>query len=465
MADVHNGLKGKVPVKSYPHAQFPPAPDSKRRKPPEPGVEKIGLESVQEFDKLSKEEQWQELVGALRLHRRRLMRIPGVTAVDLGYKIRDQKFTDKLALRVHVERKLPEPVFKDRQYDLIPKKGDTSDIPPEQKFLGPRGYAVPMDVIEAEYKPLQLAELPQRSMVLETPQKPEDVNRRRRLDPLVGGISIGNPQVPVGTLGALVWDRTDGSVCILSNWHVLSGDLHAEIGTPCFQPGRFDQGRASDVVARLKRWSFDHQTDAAIAELTGSRHYCAGEIVSMYQQISGVEEKPHLGMKVLKSGRSTGLTPGFIDGLYFSAAIKYSNGIVRVFEDQIHIAPLAPDDPAEPVSRISEPGDSGSVWVTGANGNGYRAVGLHFAGDLPSSAFGEYALANPMTVVVNQLDFSFRPLFLEIRNKDVASLPLPLVSQLVQGNGIQPQDVIGGGRLTGASSQPDPILVEPNGSR
>ena len=92
-----------------------------------------------------------------------------------------------------------------------------------------------------------------------------DSDRRRRLDPLVGGISIGSPSTPVGTLGALVWDKTDGTICILSNRHVLAGNPHAEAGSPCFQPGRFDRGTSTDVVARLKRWSFDNETDAAIA--------------------------------------------------------------------------------------------------------------------------------------------------------------------------------------------------------
>ncbi len=32
---------------------------------------------------------------------------PGVTAVDVGYKIKDGKLTDELAIRVYVKRKLP----------------------------------------------------------------------------------------------------------------------------------------------------------------------------------------------------------------------------------------------------------------------------------------------------------------------------------------------------------------------
>lgn len=448
-----------IPVKPHKEATFPPKPkpgvsQQDRRTRASTAIEaKSHPVSAQEYADMSDDDKWKTLVKALCLNRRRLLRIPGVTAVDLGYKIVDGSFTDTLALRVHVERKMPNEslvvVFKDRPYDFIPSTRRPSKKPHFQL----QDYDVPMDVIEADYKPVQSAEPPRPRMVFETPRAEAD--RRKRLDPLVGGISIGSPQVPAGTLGALVWDNVDGSVCILSNWHVLSGDLKAEVGTPCFQPGRFDQGRSSDIVARLKRWSFDSETDAAIAELTGNRHYCAGEIVSMFQQISGVAD-PYLGMIVLKSGRSTGFTWGFVDGLYFSSAIRYGQGVVQVFEEQIHIAP------ARPEVRISEAGDSGSVWVTETDGEGYKAVGLHFAGDLPHSSFGEYALANPMSVVAKRLNFSFRPLFLEIRDEDVVSL-MTSVSRLVEGNGIQPQGIVVGGTLTGPGGQPDPIVVEPTG--
>ncbi|HWM94128.1 MAG TPA: hypothetical protein VN493_25445 [Thermoanaerobaculia bacterium] len=364
----------------------------------------------------SSDPEWENLVEVLHLNRRRLLRLPGVLAVDIGYKIKNGIFSDTPALRIHVERKLPDRYFKDHPRELVSKSKDYKGKEPVQDCLDANGKPVTVarDVIEAEY---HLTSNSRRSAVLERPLNRTRINRRLRIDPLVGGISIGSPQAPVGTLGALVWDKTDGSVCILSNWHVLAGNLNAEIGNPCLQPAPFDRGREeADVVARLKRWSFDSQTDAALAELTGNRHYCAGEILGLTQPISDVVS-PHLGMRVRKSGRSTETTPGFVDGLYFSSTIEYGSGAVQVFEDQIHIAPVDPDQ------RISESGDSGAVWVSDADG---RAVGLHFAGDLPHSAFGEYALANPMTIVMDRLKFSFRPVFLEIRDDDVVLLePAP----------------------------------------
>jgi endonuclease G len=345
---------------------------------------------------------------------------------------------------VHVVRKIhpKDKIFKDRPEDLIPKM-----------LRSPSGKLIPTDVVTANYKLTN--ESPQRQAILQKPLSRRVVNRRKRLDPLVGGISIGSPKSPAGTLGALVWDKEDGSICILSNWHVLAGDLNAEVGNPCFQPSLFDQGRSTDVVAHLKRWSFNRQTDAAIAQLNSHRRYSTGEILDMFQTIKDVAEQVHLGMRVHKSSRSSGHSWGFIDGLYFSAAIAYSNGLVRVFEEQIHIAPLE-DCP------ISEPGDSGSVWVTNASNEGYLAVGLHFAGDLPNSSFGEYALANPMSVVARRLNFSFRPLFLEIRDDNV--IPSPSIAPQ-QPNGVGgPARFVPGGTLTGSGSQPFSNPIDPGGT-
>jgi hypothetical protein len=61
--------------------------------------------------------------------------LPGVTAVDVGYRIKGGHLTDELAIRVHVRRKLPRQAIDEQQ--LFPERlGD---------FI--------VDVIEAEYGP------------------------------------------------------------------------------------------------------------------------------------------------------------------------------------------------------------------------------------------------------------------------------------------------------------------------
>lgn len=440
----HGGLPRGI--RERPNALFlPPVTEEQEEHQPKPPEAPKRLSDEQK--------KWQRLVEILRLNRRRLLRLPGVTAVDVGYKIKDGEFIDELALRLHVERKIDEKCFIENRADERLVADEKSKLrlklPNENELVYLEKAGIVTDVIEADYRPA--APPPRPGTVIETPVDRARINRRRRIDPLVGGISIGGSQASFGTLGALVWDNTDGSVCILSNWHVLAGHSHSEPGAPCLQPGPFDRGRSSDAVAHLKRWSFDSQTDAAIAELNGTRHYCAGEILGLPRTICGTAN-PYLGMRLLKSGRSTGTNGGFIDGLYFSSAIEYSNGDVQIFEDQIHIAPLDPE------KRISEPGDSGAVWVSEETGD---AVGLHFAGDLLRSAFGEYALANPMSLVADRLNFSFRPVFLEIRDEDV--IPSQPMSRIELGNGGRP--VKPESRSTGSGHETgDQIRIPPGGN-
>ena len=53
---------------------------------------------------------------------------------------------------------------------------------------------------------------------------------------------VGNARVTAGTLGAIVWDRSDGKACMLSNWHVLCGD------PACAAPGCFTLASTDGIV-------------------------------------------------------------------------------------------------------------------------------------------------------------------------------------------------------------------------
>ncbi len=180
---------------------------------------------------------------------------------------------------------------------------------------------------------------------------------RGRVNPLVGGISVGSVTGQAGTLGAIVWDRTDGTPCVLSNWHVLAGTATAQVGQPTYQPALFDGGTEDDVVANLKRWHLGEKGDVAVAELSGTRHAASGEILGLWHPISGYLP-PQLNMEIRKWGRTTGFTQGFVDGINLATNIDYGNGVVRYFKNQFHIAPLfAGED-------VSQVGDSGSLVVT-----------------------------------------------------------------------------------------------------
>ncbi len=79
-------------------------------------------------------------IAELNKVRKNLLKQPGVTAADVGYKIRNGKMTDELAIRIHVKRKLPLEAIKEDE--LLPER------------LG----RFSVDVIEAEYGPQTVAD-------------------------------------------------------------------------------------------------------------------------------------------------------------------------------------------------------------------------------------------------------------------------------------------------------------------
>ncbi|MCB1055478.1 MAG: hypothetical protein KDD11_08190 [Acidobacteria bacterium] len=230
-------------------------------------------------------------------------------------------------------------------------------------------FGVPVDIVDARYFPShghshQTLEQGVFSAPLERGDELSDAEMiltgRNRVEPLVGGISIGSTIGQAGTLGAIVWDRTDGRPCILSNWHVMAGTVDAGVGEPVYQPSFFDGGQSDDVVAHLKRWHLADLGDAAIAELNGEREYASGEILGMWHPISGTKS-PELKMEVIKWGRSTGFTEGFIDGIDLATNLDYGGGVIRYFRHQFHISPLFRG------KDVSQVGDSGALVLTAVN--------------------------------------------------------------------------------------------------
>jgi len=225
---------------------------------------------------------------------------------------------------------------------------------------------VPLDVIEANYFPSTrhpggdydegvFVEALKTSRYLD--DKELLLTGRGKVSPLVGGISVGSVNGQAGTLAAVVWDETDGSPCALGNWHVLAGSATAQAGQPCYQPALFDEGGRDDVIGHLKRWHLGELGDAALAELDGSREFASGEILGLWNPISGYRS-PELNLEIRKWGRTTGFTKGFIDGIDLATDVDYGDGFVRHFERQFHIAPLVSG------RDVSQVGDSGSLVVT-----------------------------------------------------------------------------------------------------
>lgn len=324
-----------------------------------------------------------DAIEALDTVRREWLRRPGVTAVDVGFKIKNEELTDTLALRVHVARKLPAAELA--KSEVFNETGKTS------KKVG--GF--PVDVIEATYGPSNAPTV----LDYEDVAALEAIDRKTAFDPLIGGISCGNPRITAGTLGAIVFNRTTCKPMILSNWHVLAGASAAAVGEDILQPGQYDGG--SQVVANLTKMVLDSRMDAAVATLNGARNH-SQEILGL-GTITGIDT-PTLGMNVVKSGRTTAITEGVVDGVSLSVSINYGDPGVVAFSNQIHIVPRPPWPTVD--YEVSQGGDSGSVWMNQANN---RAIGLHFAGETNPSPAAENAICSPIGPIATELDFSFLP--------------------------------------------------------
>ena len=259
-----------------------------------------------------------DAIEALDGVRREWLRRPGVTAVDVGFKIKDDKLTDTLALRVHVGRKIPAAELA--KSEVFNETGKTV------KKVG----RFPVDVIEATYGPSDAPTV----LDYEDAAALEAVDRKTAIDPLIGGISCGNPRITAGTIGAIVFNKTTCKPMILSNWHVLAGASTAAVGENILQPGQFDGG--TQAVATLTKMMLDSRMDAAVATLNGSRGH-SREILGL-GTIGGIDT-PTLGMNVVKSGRTTAITEGVVDGVSMSVSINYGDPGVVAFSNQIRIVP------------------------------------------------------------------------------------------------------------------------------
>jgi hypothetical protein len=227
-----------------------------------------------------------------------------------------------------------------------------------------------------------------------------------------------------GTLGALVEDATKRQY-LLSNNHVLARSDHASVGDVIIQPGLIDNNcsplgdnaGASQVspVAQLTGWlplaSKLTNADAAIAQVTSRAIDSSGKILELgFKQADGTlapappgisstggkGETGTLGLKVAKSGRTTGLTCGGISALDLDVRVDYFNDcaetrpyLTKTFTHQLGVSG----------NQFSDAGDSGALVVDAANA---EPVGLYFAGGADLAGVSQ-GVASPATEVLSQL--------------------------------------------------------------
>lgn len=307
------------------------------------------------------------------------LRDPNISSIGIGYKVKNGKTTDAISVQFTVKRKsLPE---------LLEAAG-TEPIP---KSFEIDGVVVPTDVLERTYETSH-------QLVAEAASS----SRKTRLNPIVPGVSVAHPKVSAGTIGCIVFDRNHGAPYVLSNWHVLNGPSGA-LGDDIVQPGPADDNRVHlNRMGKLIRSHLGHAGDCAVASIEDRQ--MKAEILDLAvkpEQLAEVE----LGDKVIKSGRTTGVTHGIVRRILTIAKIDYGGS---TGEQEVGCFEIGVDRNHRPANgEVSKGGDSGSVWmIKGTNGKASKILaGLHFAGEGPSDP-DEHALACYPKSVFEKLEIS-----------------------------------------------------------
>ncbi|GAB3426357.1 hypothetical protein [Flindersiella endophytica] len=216
--------------------------------------------SQEEFDRDHRSTLWRgrdRLVDAFRSDR-------NITGVGVGYRYRGGEPTDEPVVIAAVAKKRPEAhVARTR---MLPQHLDID------------GTRYGVDIIEAG--PFRTG--PTAATADGEPMVRDDTNTfwrplepiYQRIRPALQGCTIANEaNVGSGTFGCLVRDRTDGTLCLLSNNHVLANLNQAFPGRLILQPRTFEPDPANGI-ANLKRYiplRFDPanpgNVDCAIAEV------------------------------------------------------------------------------------------------------------------------------------------------------------------------------------------------------
>lgn len=216
--------------------------------------------------------------------------------------------------------------------------------------------------------------------------------QRQRHRPVTGGLSIAPLGVDwVGTLGCFLRGASGGTeqIFALSNNHVIADINALPIGTPIVQPGPERGAPApgqADVFAALSAFvpiqfptrrgiPVINQVDAAIAIVPDLERVQLGEMFGIDNYTPRLLA-PVPGMRVTKSGRTTGVTTGVITATRVSGVrVDYGTETsprIAVFNNAIEMRSFRPFRP------FGSLGDSGSVILELESG---RPVALLYASD------------------------------------------------------------------------------------
>jgi hypothetical protein len=310
------------------------------------------------------------LTAAQRKHCDRLLRLPHVVSVGVGYRYVHGSRTRDLCLVVGVDHKVSARGLAKR--DLVPRR------------LGP---------ILTDVQELGEVRVP----------PPLEIDPTEPIRPAPPGVSIGHHSITAGTFGCVVARGSHNY--ILSNNHVLAATNLGTAGDAILQPGPYDGGtifsstiasltefvpiafpdtdpppgcgvsRAIAATLNLLARALGRQSrlqavvpraainlmDAAIADPI-SQDSILEAILNIGRPTGIAEAVP--GLAVQKYGRTTRHTLGEVLQVGTTIRVNYGERGIATFQDQLVTTPM------------SQGGDSGSSVLT----VGGEIVGLLFAG-------------------------------------------------------------------------------------
>lgn len=200
-----------------------------------------------------------------------------------------------------------------------------------------------------------------------TTTKSVDPRRTKRRRPAPGGVSVGHYQLKgAGTLGCWRKHPKTGEPLLESCWHILTNYGKAQKGDPILQPAIIDGGTVkNDTIAYLYSWIDVHMLGPNLGETKSNLKYLidtgkklpinhvdiawakpvSDDVVSYEILDLGIPKETNssqnlqakgIGTRVIKSGRTTGVTSGRISTVDVDIFIGYPTG-VALFLDVICI--------------------------------------------------------------------------------------------------------------------------------
>ena len=231
--------------------------------------------------------------------------------------------------------------------------------------------------------------------------------------PIRGGLSISDGGGS-GTLGAVVKDATTGKLLALTNAHVAGNPLNCSaseaaqleaagvkfihgptaVGLEMYQPLSSNGNQFGSVVKDVEiNFSSWHRVDASVISIKSEYGVTPGIMgITKYAQPFIHPGTISVGTKVLKAGRTSGVTHGEILSMSATIGAEAGGGLTSNFENQILIEP---DE-----DHFASPGDSGSVLCVDLGDERAGIIGLVFAANLE---VGGIVMANRLDDVVDAL--------------------------------------------------------------